>query len=143
MDFIVRKTAEDLEREKKLERKQKLRKLGGAVWLLAGLGLMFGGMFAGINWLVITGLAFLFGGALVLSAVLLAVFLIKQGKESYEKYGGSKTAYIMKAVVCCILIAAGVAFTVLAFIFSTYYIIGAIVAFGAMIVIVFAWQPSF
>ena len=141
MNPIVKKTAEDLEREKKLERKQALRRLGGIVWILTGLGLMFGGMFAGINWLVITGLALIFGGAFAVSVVCLSVFLIRQAIHSYKKYGGRKTAYIMKAVVCCTLIAVGAVFAVLAIVLNGYFAIGAIVAFAAMIVLVFGWQP--
>ena len=141
MKPIVKKTAEDLEREKKFQRRQTFTRIGLAVYIVACLGIMFGGMFAGITWLVITGLVVLFGGAFVFSIVVLAVSAIKSGIKSYKKYGGSKTAYILKAVVCITLAVIGALFIVLGCVLDVLYLFGAMGAFGVMIVIFFGWQP--
>ena len=140
MEPIVKKTAEDLEREKKLERKQTLRRVGGAAYIVVCLSLLFGGMFAGINWLVIAGLVALIGGAFVLSVVWFAVNAIKSDVQKYKKHGGSKTPYIIKNVVCLTLVLLGAAFVVLGFVLDVYYFIGAIVAFFVMIILYFGWR---
>ncbi len=140
-DYIVKKTAEDLEKEKKHERRFKLWRLGCVLWLAAGIGMIFGGAFAHLNWLIFTGLGLTFGGAFLLSVILLGVWAIRNGIKSYKKYGGSKTAYIMKAVVCIALILVAVAFGVCGFIFNEYLFFGTFGAFFVFILVFFGWQP--
>lgn len=140
MQPIVKKTAEDLEREKKLERRQTLSRVGIAAYIVVCLGTLFGGMFAGINWLVITGLVALIGGAFLFSVVWFAVNAIKNDVQKYKKYGGSKTPYIIKNLVCLTLILVGAAFIALGFVLGVGYFIGAIVAFFVMIIIYFGWR---
>ncbi|MCM1296276.1 MAG: hypothetical protein NC311_12105 [Muribaculaceae bacterium] len=139
-DYIVKKSAEDLENEKKQERKEKLGRLGVIAWLALGIGLLFGGMFSGINPLVYAGIGVLFGGALLASLIALGVWSFKSAIKNYKKHGGSKASYIMKAVVCIALILGALALGVCGFLISEGFIFGAIGAFFVFIVVFFGWR---
>lgn len=138
-DLIVRKTEEDLEREKKEEKKARKRtavqRILGAVWLAAGIGCFMGGAFAGINALVFTGIGILFALPVIASGVALIGIILKSKNSSQ----GNKKARVMKAAVCGLLFAALVAFIVLGSVFSGYFFIGTVACGFALVITFFGW----
>jgi len=141
-DFITeRKNEEEIEEAKRKQRKAIGVKSLGVAYLAAGLGCLFGGMFSGLNRLVLTGLVLLFGGALALSLAILAVWYIKNAKKQLKKYGGSKKPYVYKGVVLAITITVAIVFGVCGFVIDFLFCIGAVVFFLAFILVFFGWQP--
>ncbi len=141
-DFITeRKNEEEIEEAKRKQRKAVRIKTLCVLWLVSGLGCLFGGMFSGLNWLVLTGLILLFGGAIALSVAVLAMGYVKNAKKQLEKYGGSKKPYIYKGVFLGITITAAIVFGVCGFVIDFLFCIGAVVCFLAFILAFFGWQP--
>lgn len=141
-DFITeQKNERELEEAKRKQRKKLFYKAGVAAWFVVSFGCLFGGMFSGINGLVLAGLILLFGGALAVSFAVLAVGYINHAKKDLAKYGGSVKPYIYKGVTLSVSIAVAVAFGVCGFVLSEYYLIGSVVAFFVFIILIFGWQP--
>lgn len=141
-DFITEQENErEIEEAKRKQRKNVKVRAVLVCWLLAGLGCLFGGMFSGINWLVLTGLVLMFGGALLFSLVILGSYYVKSAQKDIKKYGGSIKPYIYKGATLLTAISVAVVFGVLGFVLSEYYLIGAVVAFFVFIIVFFAWQP--
>lgn len=142
-DYITRqKNEREIEEAKIKQRKNRRLSAIGIVWLAASLGCLFGGMFSGLSWLVITALVLLFGGAFLLSVFALGDGYIKDAKRSVAKYGGSIKPYVYKGIVLLLALISALAFGVLGFVLSEYYFIGTIASFFIFIIIVFAWHPG-
>ncbi len=135
------KNEREIEEAKRKQRKKLFYKAGVAAWFVVSFGCLFGGMFSGINGLVLAGLILLFGGALAVSFAVLAVGYINHAKKDLAKYGGSVKPYIYKGVTLSVSIAVAVAFGVCGFVLSEYYLIGSVVAFFVFIILIFGWQP--
>lgn len=140
-DFITeQKNERELEEAKRKQRKKLFYKAGVAAWFVVSFGCLFGGMFSGINGLVLAGLILLFGGALLFSLAIIGSSYVKQAKKEIKKYGGSKKPYIYKGVLLAVTISVAIVFGVLGFVLSEYYLIGAVVSFFLFIIIIFGWQ---